>query len=185
MTRQLIPARQTQRRHAMKRAFRVAVTGHQHLGDDHTTAFVHNHFGLLLVRLRDTHPEGLIGLSGLAAGADTLFAEVALRGGLPLEVCLAAADVVENFPTGVERERFLTLCAKSHHIHRLPFPTRSNAAYMALGHWLVNSCDLLIAAWNGLPATAEGGTADVVGYAHSIGRPVLHLHTLLHTVGPL
>lgn len=185
MTRQLIRARQTQRRRALTHAFRVAVTGHQHLGDDQTAAFVHSHFGLLLARLRDAHPEGLIGLSGLAAGADTLFAEVALRGGLPLEACLAAADIVENFAAGTERERFLTLCAMSRRIHRLPFPTGSNAAYMALGRWLVDSCDLLIAAWNGLPAAAEGGTADVVGYAQSVGRPVIHIHTLLHTVQPL
>lgn len=182
MTWQLIRARQTQRRQVLTRAFRVAVTGHQQLGDDQTAAFVHSHFGQLLAQLRDAHPEGLIGLSGLAAGADTLFAEVALRGGLPLETCLAAADVIENFPVGAERERFLTLCAMSRCIHCLPFPTRSNAAYMALGRWLVDSCDLLVAAWDGLPAAAEGGTADVVGYAQSVRRSVLHIHTLLHTV---
>jgi hypothetical protein len=162
--------------------FRVAVTGHQQLGDETTVAYVTQAFGAQLARLRDAHPEGVVALSGLGAGADTIFAELALRGGLALEVCLAAADIVENFVPGPERERFLTLCALSRQIHRLPYAGRSNTAYMALGRWLVESCDLLIAAWNGQPAAAEGGTGDVVAYARAHGRPVIHIHTIEHTV---
>lgn len=162
--------------------FRVAVTGHQQLGDSAAVAFVQHSFGAQLAGLRDDHPEGVVALSGLAAGADTLFAEIALRGGLTLETCLAAPDIVENFAPGPERERFLTLCALSTHVHRLPFLERSNSAYMALGRWLVDACDLLIAAWNGLPAAGEGGTADVVAYARSLGRPVIHVHPLQRTV---
>lgn len=158
--------------------FRVAVTGHQDLGNAETIAFVAQSFGAHLARLRDSHREGLVALSGLAAGADTLFAEIALRGGLELEVCLAAPDIVENFPPGPERERFLTLCALSNHVHRLAYPARSTSAYLGLGRWLVESCDLLIAAWNGLPAAGEGGTGDVVAYARTVGRPMIHVHTL-------
>lgn len=172
-------------RAAQPPAFRVAVTGHQRLGDEETVAFVRRSFGAELARLRDAHPRGVTALSGLAAGADTLFAEVALRGGLALEVCLAAPDIAENFAAGPERERFLTLCALSRRIHRLDYPARGNAAYMALGRWLVDSSDLLIAAWNGLPAAAEGGTADVVAYARLRGRPVVHIHTLRRSVRPL
>lgn len=158
--------------------FRVAVTGHQNLGSAETIAFVTQNFGVQLAHLRDSHPEGIVALSGLAAGADTLFAEIALRGGLALEVCLAAPDIVENFPPGPERERFLTLCALSRRVHRLNYPERSTSAYMGLGRWLVDSCDVLIAAWNGLPAAGEGGTGDVVAYARAVGRPVIHVHTL-------
>jgi hypothetical protein len=158
--------------------FRVAVTGHQHLSSTTTITFVTERFGAELARLRDLHPAGVVALSGLAAGADTLFAEIALRGGLALEVCLAAPDIHDNFSPGPERECFLTLCALSRRVHRLAYPTRSTQAYMALGHWLVDSCDLLIAAWNGLPAASEGGTGDVVAYARTIGRPIIHVHTL-------
>lgn len=165
--------------------FRVAVTGHQRLGDDQIVAFVERSFGEQLARLRDLHPEGVVALSGLAAGADSIFAELALRGGLPLVSCLAAPDLTENFAPGPDRDRFLTLSAMSRELHRLPFASRSNAAYMALGRWLVDSCDLLIAAWNGLPAAAEGGTGDVVAYARSVGRPVVHIHTVAQTVQEL
>lgn len=167
---------------ARRAPLRIAVTGHQRLGDAATEAFVQESFGAQLARLRDAHPHGIVALSGLAAGADTIFAEVALRGGLPVEACLAAPDIAENFAPGPERERFLTLCGMSRRVHRLPYAGRSNAAYMALGRWLVDSCDVLIAAWNGLPAAGEGGTADVVAYARAAGRPVIHLHTLARTV---
>lgn len=163
----------------------VAVTGHQNLGDARTATFVRSRVGELLATLRDARPEGLVALSGLAAGADTIFAEAALRGGIPLHVALAAADIVENFTPGPERERFLTLCALSHHVSRLPFASRSSEAYLALGRWLVNSCNLLVAVWNGLPAAGLGGTGDVVAYALERGRRVIHIHTLEHRVAEL
>jgi hypothetical protein len=162
--------------------YRVAVTGHQNLGDHTAVQFVEQQFGIHMAAQRDTHPEGIVALSGLAAGADTIFAELAVRGNIPLEVCLAAPDILENFVPGIERERFLTLCAMSRHIHRLPFSERSNEAYMGLGHWLVESCDLLIAAWNGKPATGLGGTGDVVAYAQKLGRPVIHVHPVERVV---
>jgi hypothetical protein len=107
-----------------------------------------------------------------------VFAEAALALGLPLEGALAADDLIENFAPGVERERYLGLLERCARVHCLPFPTRSNGAYMALGYLVVDSCDLLLAAWNGRPAAALGGTGDVVAYARAVGRPVVHLHTL-------
>jgi hypothetical protein len=52
---------------------------------------------------------------------------------------------------------------------------------MALGRWLVDSCDVLVAAWSGLPAAAEGGTGDVAAYARAVGRRGVHIHTLQRT----
>jgi hypothetical protein len=37
---------------------------------------------------------------------------------------------------------------------------------------MVCSADRLIAVWDGLPARAFGGTADVVDYARHVGVPV-------------
>lgn len=179
------PSVARQETRSLRERFRVAVTGHQHLGDAAAVAFVRRSLGEALAGLRDAHPEGLVALSGLAAGADTLFAETALRGGIPLYVALASADIVENFAPGPERERFLTLCALSHQVRRLPYPARSNEAYMALGRWLVDSCDLLVAAWDGRAAAALGGTGDVVAYARGRARPVIHIHTLERTVAEL
>lgn len=165
-----------------ERRFRVAVTGHRNVTSEATVGFVRRSFGEQLARIRNSHPEGVVAISGLAAGADSWFAEIALRGGLPLEVGLAYTDFIEDFAPGPERQQFKTFCALSQSIHQLPFNERSSAAYLALGHWLVDTCDLLIAAWDGLPARGLGGTGDVVAYARQRGRPVIHIHTLIHAV---
>jgi hypothetical protein len=162
--------------------FRIAVTGHRNLADKATLSFLRRSFGEQLARLRDAHPEGVTVVMGLAVGADTLAAEVAVGGGIPIEVGLASADFIEDFAPGPERVQFLTYCALSRSVHRLPFGERSGAAYLALGHWLVDTCDMLIAAWDGLPARGIGGTGDVVNYARAQRRPIVHLHTVRRTV---
>lgn len=161
--------------------FVVAVTGHCDIGDTATIAYIAQTFDLLLAQLQARHPQGVVALSGLAAGADSLFAQAAIARGIPLEVCIAAPDVVENFAPGPTRELYLELRRNSRRVVELPYPRRTNGAYMALGYWLVDSCDLLIAAWNGLPARGLGGTADVVSYAQAQGCRVIHAHTVERT----
>lgn len=163
----------------------VAVTGHRNLGDAATVDFVATTFDALLTHLQRQSAGGIVVLSGLAQGADTLFAEAALARGIDLEACLACAELIDNFAPGLERQRFLALQTRCRRLHHLPFVERSKTAYMALGQWLVDSCDLLIAAWNGLPAAGLGGTGDVVAYARRQGRPVIHIHTLQKLVIPL
>ena len=45
--------------------------------------------------------------------------------------------------------------------------------YLDCGIETVNGADVLIAVWDGEPARGKGGTADVVQYAESIGKPVM------------
>jgi hypothetical protein len=163
----------------------VAVTGHCALGDDVTIAFVTQAFTALLLEIKATQPAGVVALSGLAPGADTIFAEVALTLAIPLEACIAATNVIEKYAPGPEREQHFRLRQASQHVHTLPFTERCGQAYLALGYWLVHSCDLLIAAWHGRPAAKPGGTGDVVAYARTQGRPVIHIHTGRRTIAPL
>lgn len=165
--------------------FVVAVTGHCDLGDAETIAYAAQTFNQLLARLQAHHSEGVVALSGLGTGADTLFAQAAIARGIPLEVCIAAPDVIENFAPGPARELYLELRQQSRRVVELPYPRRTNGAYMALGYWLVDTCDLLIAAWNALPARALGGTADVVNYAQAQGCRVIHIHTVQRTTRAL
>jgi hypothetical protein len=167
------------------RPYVIAVTGHRDLCSTATRRFVRVAFGDLLQHLRQEHPEGVIALSGFAEGADTLFAEEALRLGLPLEGVIAYAGLIEDFAPGPSRERYLGLCARSRALHQLPFAARSVQAYAALGQRLVEACDLLIAAWDGRPPVDAGGTGGVVGYALSCGRPIIHIHTARHEIAAL
>jgi hypothetical protein len=164
----------------MTSPYRIGVTGHRTLGDQATVQFVTQAFHDLLLQAQREHPEGVIALSGLAEGSDTLFAEAALALGIPLEAVIAYEGFEEDFPTGSALQRYQHLLEQCQAVHRLPFHERSDDAYLAVGRWLVDNSDLVLAAWNGQSAAGKGGTGDVVAYAQQVGRPVVHIHTTKH-----
>jgi hypothetical protein len=169
----------------MSTHYRIAVTGHRNLGDQATVQFVTEAFHTLLAKEQREHPGGIIALSGLAEGSDMLFAETALELGIPLEGVIAYEGFENDFEPGPARERYYRLLKRCQVIHQLPFDTRSDDAYTAVGQWLVDSSDLVVAAWNGEPAAGKGGTGDVVSYAMREGRPVIQVHTIKHLVKTL
>ncbi len=169
----------------MTAPFRIGVTGHRTLGDQATVQFVTQAFRDLLSQAQQDHPAGVIALSGLAEGSDTLFAEVALALGIPLEAVIAYEGFDEDFSPGSARQRYQHLLEQCQAVHRLPFHERSDEAYLAVGEWIVDHSDLVLAAWNGQSAAGKGGTGDVVAYAQQLGRPVVHIHTTGHTIKPL
>ncbi|GAC1388252.1 MAG: hypothetical protein NVSMB33_17860 [Ktedonobacteraceae bacterium] len=167
--------------------YRIAVTGHRYLGEQGTVQFVAEAFRTLLAKEQREHPGGIIALSGLAEGSDTLFAEAALELGIPLEGVIAYEGFADDFEPGPARERYYCLLKRCQTVHQLPFHERSNDAYTAEGQWLVNYSDLLVAAWNGEPAAGQGGTGDVVSYAMREGRSVIQINTterLIKTLEP-
>ncbi len=164
----------------MSTPFRMGVTGHRDLGDEVTAAFVAAQCKTILQKVLAEHGE-VVALSALAEGADTLFAEAALELGVPLETVTPFERYVEDFE-GQARERYEQLLAQTRVEHRLPHAERSNEAYLAVGLWVVDHCDLLVAIWNGQPAAGKGGTGDVVDYARQVGRPYIHIHTVERTV---
>jgi hypothetical protein len=166
----------------MTAPYRIGVTGHRTLGDQTTVQFVTQAFHDLLLQAQRQHAEGVIALSGLAEGSDTLFAETALALGIPLEAVIAYEGFEEDFPPGSARQRYQHLLEQCQAVHRLPFHERSDDAYLAVGQWIVDHSDLLLAAWNGQSAAGKGGTGDVVAYALRVGRPVVHIHPTEHTI---
>lgn len=166
----------------MTTPYRIGITGHRTLGDPATVQFVRLALHDRLSQAQREHAEGVIALSGLAEGSDTLFAETALALGIPLEAVIACEGFEEDFPPGSARQRYQHLLEQCQVVHRLPFHERSDDAYLAVGQWIVDHSDLLLAAWNGQSAAGKGGTGDVVAYAQQVGRPVVHIHTTEHTV---
>jgi alpha-D-ribose 1-methylphosphonate 5-triphosphate synthase subunit PhnL len=54
----------------------------------------------------------------------------------------------------------------------MPFETSGPEAYLAASRHLIDHCDLLLAVWDGAPATGSGGTAEAVDYAREHGVAV-------------
>ncbi|MFC7327221.1 hypothetical protein [Marinactinospora rubrisoli] len=145
---------------------RIAITGHRGLSPDVERKVAH----LLRAHLAAAGP-GIVGLSCLADGADTLFAHAVLNLGGTLEAIVPA----EEYRAGLPASHHVTyddLLGRAALVHHLPFLISAPEAHLAAGEYMVRHCDELTAVWDGAPARGPGGTADVVAYARREGRPV-------------
>ncbi len=146
----------------------IAVTGHMDL-----TARTGELVGDAIREvLRPYLAGGVRGLSCLAPGADTIFAEAVLGLGGELHVVLPAADYRDRKVDPVHAHRFDQLIRQASGVQVMPYPRSNRNAYAAANEALLSSCDLLLAVWDGHPPADRGGTAAVVESARSRGVPV-------------
>jgi len=167
-----------------KPVFRLGMSGHQQLDDEATVTFVTEQVRELLMRYqKDTCQQGqaLIVSSALALGADRLFVRTALDLSIPVEIVIPCTGYEDIFTTAEARAEYHSLLERCQDIHRLEINECSDDAFLAAGHWLVDHSDLMVLAWNGLPAAGKGGTADIASYARLKRCPFVHINTRLHT----
>lgn len=145
---------------------RVAVSGHRGLPEA-TERLVNQALRETLVQ----HGPDLVGLSCIADGADQLFAQAVLELGGRLEVVVPATKYREALPPECWPTYDL-LFGKASQIHQLDFTESTSEAHQAASEYMVDHADIIVAVWDGLPARAFGGTADVVDYARRTGQPV-------------
>jgi hypothetical protein len=155
----------------------VAVTGHRDIAPNDEARLR----ALILKRLETLRCKytstPLLALSGLAEGADMVFAEAALELGIELVAVLpgSAEIFAKDFerPVHAERnpkdlkQRFEALCARCTDVvvvgnGRLAEDPRR---YTFVGAYLVRRCHILFALWDGGEAKPESGTGQVVGLA--------------------
>jgi hypothetical protein len=67
----------------------------------------------------------------------------------------------------------------------LPYPFPSEEAFWNAGKYIVDHSDLVVAVWDGEAARGLGGTADVVQYALTVGRKVVHVNPVARTTRSL
>ena len=154
----------------------VGFSGHRHLSNP---AAVEAALRRLLDRL-EQRTGHLVGVSSAALGADTLFAEEMIRRGHPIRVVLPfpAARFEQDFvdaPEAWTRARAVIDAAIDVDVvgaSEVDNQTPEDA-YLEAGFRTVDESDVLIAVWDQQPVKGRGGTADIVAYARSIGRPVV------------
>lgn len=145
---------------------RIAVSGHRGLPPA-TVNLVREAIVAGLERV----PGPVVGLSCLADGADQIFARAVLEAGGELEAVVPAEEYRQGLPAEA-LEEYDALFAASSAVHRLPFRESTSEAHMAASELMVVLADELWAVWDGKPARAFGGTADVVAYARDRGVAV-------------
>lgn len=149
---------------------KAGITGHRDLGGDDITSWVQNQLERTIDDLGVT-----AGLTSLAIGADQLFADILQKRRIPFTAVIPSEHYETTF-TFDERAHYDLLRGQAISVVQLPYSEPSEAAYMAAGKEIVDGADLVVAVWNGKPARGHGGTADVVNYALTLSRRVVHIN---------
>ncbi|MDH6570570.1 hypothetical protein M2160_005591 [Streptomyces sp. SAI-117] len=150
---------------ALTSVTRIGVTGHRRIPGPLLP-------GVRAEMRRHLGAGALEALTCLAAGADQLFADIALDNGVPVTAVIPGMDYEAHLDDDAARagyRRLLRACARR---VQLPREATHEEAYLAAGRWIVDHCDRLIAVWDGRPARGLGGTGDVVAHARRTGVPV-------------
>ena len=147
---------------------RIGVTGHMNLTPD-SVPLVEKALREALTPYADGD---LVGISCIARGADSIFAQVVLYLGGQLEVVLPAAHYREQKVKPDHESQFDELMSRASDVRVLPFPAANREAYEAANEALIASCDRLIAVWDGRVGVDKGSTASVVAHARERQVPV-------------
>lgn len=147
----------------------LAVTGHMDLTPESLPLV-----RVALARLLSEHAgDGLVGVSCIAAGSDSLFAEAVLAAGGRLVAVIPSKDYRDRKVREADAPVFDGLIAAAAEVITMPYETAGREAYVAANRHLLARADRLVAVWNGQPPTGKGGgTADVVLEAQAAGIPV-------------
>lgn len=146
----------------------IAVTGHMDLSDS----------SVPLVRdaLRETlrpYAADLTGVSCIAKGSDSIFAEVVLELGGNLVTVIPSTDYRRAKVRPDHEETFDRLLAAAAEVVVLAHETANRSAYEDANRTLLKRAERLVAVWNGEPPSGKGGgTADTVLEARDAGLPV-------------
>ncbi|GAA2213336.1 hypothetical protein GCM10009850_087980 [Nonomuraea monospora] len=114
----------------------------------------------------------LVGVSCIARGADSLFADAVLAAGGSLEVVLPSRDYRQAKVKPDHAEQFDRLMAAAKTVRLMDFDHANRQAYEAANEAVLSSVDELVAVWDGQPGTGSGGTAEVVAEARKRSLPV-------------
>lgn len=146
---------------------RIGITGHMDL-----TSTAAQLVRAELQAELDAHPPGdLIGVSCLAQGADSLFAQAVLDAGGQLEVLLPAPDYRSTQVGSDQLAIFDSLVAQACGVKYIA-ESSSTGAYVRANAAMIERVDMMIAVWDGKSAFKIGGTADAVAAAQRAGVPV-------------
>lgn len=144
---------------------RIGVTGHIHLTDGSAAVI----YRALADALAEYAPDGVRGVTCLAAGADQLFARAVLATGGSYEVVLPARDYGRVGVAAANRRTFGRLMRRASSVSVLRNRRSGHAAYVAASEEVLRRCDVLIAVWD---RGGDSCTGTVAAMADRFGVPV-------------
>jgi hypothetical protein len=149
----------------------VGFSGHRQISD---SAGLARAIGAALESLRQQAHGEWLGLSSVAEGGDQLFIGQARALGMAWHAILPLpkAEFAKDF-TPAEWESVESTLEHAEHVRVITENGTREDAYLDCGMATVDGADVLLAVWDGEPARGKGGTADVVSYARTLGKPMV------------
>ena len=157
---------------------RVGISGHQRLREQDAWEWVTREMRNCLA----AQPSPLFGITSLALGADTIFAELVLEMNGSLEVVLPFPEYEQQFFTDDAKRTYRRLLASASRVEVLQRQANEELAYYMAGQRVVDVSELMIVVWDGRPAAGLGGTGDIAQYAQRCQKPMIHLNPITRTV---
>ena len=122
-------------------------------------------------------------ISPIAEGSDRIVAEEILsldrnKNKLIVVLPLEKEDYMNDFKTTESKSEFLRLIGKADEVINLPKTPKRKDAYLQVGKYVADNCDVLIAIWDGLPSRGKGGTAEIVDYARINKKPIYWINSV-------
>jgi len=161
----------------MKQQFIIGVTGHRDVIV--TQKLRENVYEYFESKIEEHREKEIILLSPLAEGADSFVAKIFLD----LQVKYPQLKLLVPMPFTQQRYledfskesifEFHQLFQKAYNSFSLSISEHQDA-YSALGVYVVENSNELLALWDGTFNTKRGGTGEVVAYAFSQGYKVVH-----------
>jgi len=152
----------------------VSVTGHRFLAEVET---VSAGIDRALARIEAAFaPQQWTVLSALADGADQLVTRRVLARHPARLIVLLPMPLDEYLRDIRSPGRFEDLLAQAAGTIALPRAPTRDQAYAALGRYIAEHCDLLLAVWDGRPAQGMGGTSEIVARVRAAGKPLAWVH---------
>ncbi|MGW6604040.1 hypothetical protein [Streptomyces sp. NPDC055036] len=146
---------------------RVGITGHRGLSKEIEQQVK----AMLAEQIATLDARDLVGISCIADGPDTWWAQAVLDAGGKIEVVIPAAQYRQDLPDWHHAD-YDALFSSASDTHHTGMTESTSEAHQAGSEILVGLSDVVLAVWDGLPARGYGGTADVVAYAGRAGVPV-------------
>jgi hypothetical protein len=149
----------------------VGFSGHRQITDPRGLGEA---ISVALASLRESAHGEWLGLSSVAEGGDQIFvAQIRLLGlSWHAILPLPRREFSQDFPPD-EWPAVQALLDGAEHVRVITENGTREDAYLDCGMATVEGCDVLVAVWDGEPARGKGGTADIVAYARSLGRPLI------------
>jgi hypothetical protein len=119
-----------------------------------------------------------LGLSSVAEGGDQLFISEVRALGMSWHAILPLpkAEFANDFPAA-EWTVVEGILNQAENVRVITENGTREDAYLDCGMATVDGADVLLAVWDGEPARGRGGTAEVVAYARSLGKPLILIHS--------